>query len=121
MKPILNTDRRYAIRAASLILLIAVLTITSARPRADTGLCNGSSTTLPFTDVPAANIFFCSIAEAFFAELTNGTTATTHSPSSDVTREQMADIRHPHARSELAPRQPARGDEEILATWQPHY
>jgi S-layer family protein len=90
MKNILNTDRRYAIRAASLILLIAVLTITSTRLRADTGNCGGSSVTLPFTDVPAANIFFCSIAEAFFAGLTNGTSATTFNPSGTVNREQMA-------------------------------
>jgi hypothetical protein len=91
MKSIRNTDRRYAIRAASLILLVAVLTITSARMRADTGTCNGGSVTLPFTDVAAANIFFCSIAEAFFAGLTNGTgTGNTYSPSGTVNREQMA-------------------------------
>ena len=46
--------------------------------------------TLPFTDVPAANIFFCSIAEAFFSGLTNGTTPTTYSPAANVPREQMA-------------------------------
>ena len=45
--------------------------------------------TVPFTDV-AGNIFFCSIAEAYFSGLTNGTTSTTYSPSQNVTREQMA-------------------------------
>jgi hypothetical protein len=90
MKHTLNIDRSYAIRAASLLLVIAVLTITSTRLRADTGNCGGS-VTLPFTDVPAANIFFCSIAEAFFAGLTNGTgTGSTYSPSANVNREQMA-------------------------------
>jgi streptogramin lyase len=44
---------------------------------------------LPFTDV-ATSPFFCQIAGAFFSGLTNGTSATTYSPSSDVTREQMA-------------------------------
>jgi len=34
--------------------------------------------------------FFCQIAEAFFSGLTNGTSATTFSPSQNVTREQMA-------------------------------
>lgn len=45
---------------------------------------------LPFTDVPAANVFFCSIAEAFFSGLTNGTSPTTYGPSDLVPREQMA-------------------------------
>jgi hypothetical protein len=57
---------------------------------ADTGTCGGQSLTLPFTDVPAGNIFFCSIAEAFFSGLTNGTSPTTYSPSANVPREQMA-------------------------------
>jgi len=47
------------------------------------------ATTLPFTDV-AGNVFFCQIAEAFFSGLTNGTSATTYSPSDSVPREQMA-------------------------------
>jgi hypothetical protein len=34
--------------------------------------------------------FFCQIAEAFFSGLTSGTSATTYSPSANVTREQMA-------------------------------
>jgi len=46
-------------------------------------------TTLPFTDV-MGNIFFCSIAEAYFSGLTNGTTPTTYSPNDFVRRDQMA-------------------------------
>lgn len=46
-------------------------------------------TTLPFTDV-MGNIFFCQIAEAYISGLTNGTSATTYSPSDPVPREQMA-------------------------------
>jgi hypothetical protein len=40
--------------------------------------------------VLSSNIFFCSIAEAYISGLTNGTSATTYSPSEVVTREQMA-------------------------------
>jgi hypothetical protein len=58
--------------------------------RADTGTCNGQSLTLPFTDVAGSNPFFCQIAQAFFTGLTNGTSATTYSPSANVSREQMA-------------------------------
>lgn len=90
MKPLSKTDRTYAIRVALLILLVAVLSITSVRLRADTSTCGGGSVTLPFTDVPATNVFFCSIASAFFSGLTNGTSATAYSPSANVPREQMA-------------------------------
>jgi hypothetical protein len=58
--------------------------------RADTGICEGASITLPFTDVSSGSVFFCSIAEAYFSALTNGTSPTTYSPSANVTREQMA-------------------------------
>jgi hypothetical protein len=71
-------------------VLIVVLTAASTYLRADTGTCGGASITLPFTDVPSTNIFFCSIAEAYFSALTNGTTAMTYSPSANVPREQMA-------------------------------
>jgi hypothetical protein len=77
-------------RAIVLALSIALLAVTSGRLRADTSTCGGASITLPFTDVPASNIFFCAIAEAFFTGLTNGTSATTYSPTQPVTREQMA-------------------------------
>jgi DNA-binding beta-propeller fold protein YncE len=75
-----------------MLLAAAMLMITAASTRlnADTGACGGASITLPFTDVVAGNIFFCSIAEAFLSGLTNGTGATTYSPSASVPREQMA-------------------------------
>src|SRR5436190_21604114 len=71
-------------------VMIVVLTTASTYLRADTGTCGGASVTLPFTDVPSSNIFFCSIAEAYFSGLTNGTSATTYNPSDPVPREQMA-------------------------------
>jgi hypothetical protein len=79
-----------AIRASLLISLTVSATMLSTRLQADTGTCGGASITLPFTDVPNTNVFFCSIAEAFFSGLTNGTTATTYSPGDPVPREQMA-------------------------------
>jgi hypothetical protein len=76
--------------AVILFLTIVVLLFTSNRLPADTGTCGGMTmTTLPFTDV-MGNIFFCSIAEAFFSGLTNGTTPTTYSPNDFVSRDQMA-------------------------------
>jgi hypothetical protein len=82
--------RSLRIRASILVVAVLVIILTSARNRADTGACNGTSTTLPFTDVPASNIFFCSIAAAYFSGLTAGTSATTYSPAANVPREQMA-------------------------------
>jgi S-layer homology domain len=78
------------IKVLFLAAAIAILTITSTQIRADTGTCSGQMITLPFTDVPSSNIFFCVIAEAYFSGLTSGTTATTYSPSANVTRDQMA-------------------------------
>jgi hypothetical protein len=72
-----------------LSLTIGVLLFTSSRLPADTGMCGAAMTTVPFTDV-MGNLFFCQIAEAFFSGLTNGTSATTYSPSDNVPREQMA-------------------------------
>jgi hypothetical protein len=69
---------------------MTIIIAASLRLQADTGMCGGASTTLPFTDVPSGNIFFCSIAEAYFSALTNGTSATTYNPSDPVPREQMA-------------------------------
>jgi hypothetical protein len=69
--------------------LVIALTLASTRLRADSGTCGGAMTTVPFTDV-GSSIFFCSIAEAYFSGLTNGTSATTYSPSDPVTREQMS-------------------------------
>lgn len=83
-----------SIRARKRMLLsasaIVTITVVSAGLRADTGNCGGAIFTLPFSDVPSSNIFFCSIAEAFFSGLTNGTTGTAYSPSAPVPREQMA-------------------------------
>ena len=75
-----------AVLAAAIVIVAAA----SMRLRAETGTCGGASITLPFTDVPSSNIFFCAIAEAFSSGLTNGTGATTYSPSANVPREQMA-------------------------------
>jgi DNA-binding beta-propeller fold protein YncE len=82
-------NRSIIVRAVVLISLIASLTVLSSRLHADTGDCGGVTVTLPFTDV-MGNAFFCQIAAAYFSGLTNGTTATTFSPTQNVTREQMA-------------------------------
>lgn len=79
-----------AIRTTLLISLIALTVGLSTRLQADTAVCGGTSITLPFTDVPAGNVFFCSIASAFVTGLTGGTTPTTYSPAAAVNREQMA-------------------------------
>jgi DNA-binding beta-propeller fold protein YncE len=77
------------LRIVVLISLMVTLTGLSSRLQADTGSCGGATTTLPFTDV-MGNVFFCQIASAYFSGLTSGTTATTYSPTQNVTREQMA-------------------------------
>lgn len=85
--------QRRIVRRVTLIALLVVTTTLSSRLRADVqtvGTCGGASINIPFTDVQGSNIFFCAIAEAYFAGLTNGTTATTYSPNDPVTREQMA-------------------------------
>lgn len=79
-----------AIRITLIISLAIALLVASTRIRADTAMCGSAMTTLPFTDVPGANVFFCSIAEAYFSALTNGVTSTTYQPSTIVPREQMA-------------------------------
>ena len=85
----MNYKRQICVPAL-LFALILFITAALTRLRADTGTCGGASLTLPFTDVSSSNIFFCSIAAAYFSGLTNGTSATTYSPSASVTREQMA-------------------------------
>lgn len=80
-------------RAIILIVAMTAITATSTRLHADTGYCGvlgGGPISLPFTDVPASNMFFCAIAEAYRSGLSNGTSATTFSPSAPVPREQMA-------------------------------
>ena len=77
-------------RLAAVLGLVMVIVIGSIKLKADTGTCGGASFTLPFTDVLSSNIFFCSIAEAYFSGIANGTTATTYSPNDPVPRDQMA-------------------------------
>jgi hypothetical protein len=80
-----------AIRTTLLISLIVSVTVLSTRLQADTvGSCGGASTTVPFNDVSAASVFFCSIAEAYFSGLTYGTGPNAFSPAANVPREQMA-------------------------------
>jgi hypothetical protein len=85
----MKINRRLTLRATLVIALMLIVTITSSRLQADSGSGGGATTTLPFTDV-MGNAFFCEIAEAFFSGLTNGTSATTYSPTQNVPREQMA-------------------------------
>jgi hypothetical protein len=85
----MKLNRSILLRAILLISLMASLTVLSSRITADTGSCGGATTTLPFTDV-MGNVFFCQIASAYFSGLTSGTSATTYSPTQNVTREQMA-------------------------------
>jgi hypothetical protein len=79
-------------RNRTLLLAVAIVIIVAAstRQKADTGTCGDGSITLPFTDVSSGNVFFCSIAEAFFSGLSNGTSPSTYNPSANVSREQMA-------------------------------
>jgi hypothetical protein len=86
----MKTNPRHAIRVSLLISIVALLTVVSTRLRADTDVCSGQMITLPFTDVLAGNVFFCSIAEAFFTGLANGTDATHYGPGNNVTRDQVA-------------------------------
>jgi hypothetical protein len=74
----------------ALVVMMVAIIAASTRLHADTGTCGGQMITLPFTDVAAGNIFFCSIAEAYFSGLTNGTSPTTYGPAANVPREQMA-------------------------------
>jgi hypothetical protein len=83
--------KRRGYRAIALLAIMTIIVAASTRLQADqTAPCGGQMTTIPFDDVLPGNIFFCSIAEAYFSALTNGTSATTYSPSANVPREQMA-------------------------------
>jgi hypothetical protein len=88
-KIIMNIRRQTWMRASLVLALALLITAASTRLQADSGSCGGQNINLPFTDV-AGNAFFCQIASAYFSGLTNGTTATTYSPTQTVTREQMA-------------------------------
>jgi hypothetical protein len=90
MNKIKETTRKVYVRAMVLFAAMIVIATTSIQLRASTGPCGGVPTTLPFTDVPVDNVFFCAIAAAYFSGLTNGTTATTYAPTASVPREQMA-------------------------------
>jgi hypothetical protein len=89
----LKLKRGIAQKAITLIAMLMAMTALSTRLMANVdtvGTCGGVSVSIPFTDVQNSSVFFCSIAEAYFSGLTNGTTASTYSPSDPVTREQMA-------------------------------
>lgn len=90
MKTGAGTGRRVYYRAIAVIGLVTIITAASIRMHADTGTCGGQMITLSFIDVPSSNVFFCSIAEAFFSGLSNGTDPTHYSPAANVPREQMA-------------------------------
>ena len=85
-----NISRLRYRRVIALVALITIITIASTQLKADTGTCGGQMITLPLTDVPSSNVFFCSIVEAYFSALTNGTTAATYSPTQNVPRDQMS-------------------------------
>jgi YVTN family beta-propeller protein len=68
---------------------MALLITMSTQLRAASETCGGASVTVPFEDI-TGNAFFCQIASAYFSGLTNGTSATTYSPTAPVAREQMA-------------------------------
>src|SRR4030095_12786341 len=89
-KIIKKIKRRIWLRASLLTALALMISGASMRLHADTGSCGGTSITLSFTDVPSSNIFFCSIAAAYFSGLTNGTSGTAYTPGATVTRDQMA-------------------------------
>jgi len=82
-------SRRFIALEVCLLTVIILVSGLSHRLRADTGTCGGANVAVPFTDVMSSG-FFCQIAEAFFTGLTSGTSATTFTPSANVTREQMA-------------------------------
>jgi S-layer family protein len=86
----MNFNGRIYHRVTLMVALLSLIMAASTHLRAETGTCGGASISIPFTDVPSSNIFFCSIAAAYFSGLTNGTSPTTYGPSANVTREQMA-------------------------------
>ena len=85
----MRINRRFLVFETILLAFVLALTGALHHLKADTGTCGGTTTTVPFNDV-GSSAFFCQIAAAYFSGLTNGTTATTYSPTATVTREQMA-------------------------------
>jgi len=53
-------------------------------------LADCASLGLPFTDLGSETTFCAAIAEAYYTGITNGTSATTFSPTANVTRDQAA-------------------------------
>jgi hypothetical protein len=94
-------------RILLLIAAVSLLIAISTRMRADTGTCGGQSTSLPFTDVPSNNIFFCAIAEAYLSGRSNAVGAA------------RADVRihHSHDGSILEERQPPRGTQPVVDSY----
>lgn len=84
-----NLARVYR-RIVAIAAIVVMIAFVSIKLRADTGACGSASVTLPFLDVASTNIFFCSIAEAYFSGITNGTSGITYSPGDLVPRDQMA-------------------------------
>ena len=80
----MNKIRRVGMLAAG---LAAAVLFAGAGTRL---LASCSDFGLPFTDLGSETTFCAAIAEAYFSGLTNGTTATTYSPSTLVPRDQMA-------------------------------
>jgi hypothetical protein len=80
---VLKINRSIIIRAILLISLMASVAILSGKIQADTGSCGGAAITWPFNDVMNSP-FFCQIAAAYYSSLTNGTTATTYSPTQEA-------------------------------------
>src|SRR5436190_9777523 len=88
MKSGLNRHR-IIYKTTTLIITLAILITLSTQMRASSDTCAGVNVNLPFEDI-TGNSFFCQIAAAYFSGLTNGTSATTYSPTAPVAREQMA-------------------------------
>jgi hypothetical protein len=117
-------NRSIILRAVLLISLIISLTVLSGRLQADTGSCGGVSVTLPFTPVQG-NTFFCQLATAYFSELSNGTSATTFSPTENVTRGQIAafvsrtlgqSVKRSHTRAALGQRWTNQSTAAMIST-----
>ena len=83
-------NKQTMIRVALLLtLMIALMALFSRLQRADTGVCDGVTVMVPFTDVMGSP-FFCEIAAAYFSDLAAGTSPNTFDPNLGVTREQAA-------------------------------
>jgi S-layer family protein len=86
----MNIGQLIRYRATLLVAAVITIALASGQIKAESGTCGGAIVNVPFTDVSASNIFFCSIASAYFSGLTSGTSATTFNPNDPVSRGQMA-------------------------------